>query len=161
MIVVAVVAILFGVVVRLWGRRVSFKRRADDYAKKSYSEMLRGFRVQHARWTTPAEDRMGEEHFRLMDYYDELKAKYERAAARPWLPVAPDRPAPQWPEGVPRTPPQSWVDPARPAAAVRLADWNTEGRRFRPPHGPCVACESGCPLAQVSRDLCKRDQAGV
>jgi hypothetical protein len=26
---------------------------------------------------------------------------------------------------------------------------------FRPPHGPCVACEWGCPLAQVSRDLCK------
>jgi hypothetical protein len=129
MVAIAVIAIFFGVVVRLWGRHVSFKRQAAEYAKKSYAEMVKGFRVLHARWTTAAEDRMGDEHFRLMDYYNELKAKYERAAARPWLGVEPDRPAPEWPEGVPRSPPQSRVAPERPTAAGRLAEGGTGGGR--------------------------------
>lgn len=32
---------------------------------------------------------------RLADWYAELKRKYERAAARPWLPVDPDPPPPR------------------------------------------------------------------
>jgi hypothetical protein len=31
----------------------------------------------------------------LIDYYAALRRKYERAAARPWLPVEPDPPPPQ------------------------------------------------------------------
>ena len=50
---------------------------------------------------------MPDEHYRLVDYYDELKVKYERAAARPWLPVESDRRPPDWPKGVPRHTPQS------------------------------------------------------
>jgi hypothetical protein len=49
MVAIAVIAIFFGVVVRLWGRHVSFKRQAAEYAKKSYAEMVKGFRVLHAR----------------------------------------------------------------------------------------------------------------
>jgi hypothetical protein len=113
----AVVAIVFGTTAYLWRLHVAFKRKANEYAKKAYSEMLRGFRVQHARWLTAGEERMGKEHFRLSDYYEEMKAKYERAASRPWLPVEPDRPAPEWPEGVPREPPQSNRIPERPPAS--------------------------------------------
>jgi hypothetical protein len=29
-------------------------------------------------------------------YYADLRRKYERAARRPWLPVAPDPPEPEW-----------------------------------------------------------------
>jgi hypothetical protein len=90
--------------------------------------MLSGFHVQHARYPTEGELRMGDEHFRLTDYYDELKAKYERAAARPWLPVEPDRPPPEWPEGVPRSPPQSNATPERLPAAVQLAEGRTISR---------------------------------
>jgi hypothetical protein len=31
----------------------------------------------------------------LAAYYEEMKRKYERAAARPWLAVEPDRPVPE------------------------------------------------------------------
>ena len=128
MIALAFVTVVFGTAVRLWQRHVAFKRLADEYAKKSYSEMLSGFQVQHARYPTEGELRMGDEHFRLMDYYDELKAKYNRAAARPWLTVKPDRPPPDWPKDVPRSPPQSRATPKRPPTAVRL------GTRL--PNGP-------------------------
>ena len=127
MIAVACVTILFGTAERLWRRHVTFKRLADEYAKKSHDEMLSGFRVQHARYPSEGELKMGVEHFHLTDYYDELKAKYERAAARPWLSVEPDRPPPEWPEGVPRSPPQSNATPECPPPAV----WLAEGRRQR------------------------------
>jgi hypothetical protein len=32
---------------------------------------------------------------KLAGYYEELKRKYERAAARPWLPIQPDAPLPE------------------------------------------------------------------
>jgi hypothetical protein len=126
LIAVAVVAIVFGTASYLWRRHVAFKQKADDYAKKAYGEILRGFRVQHARWLTAGEERMGEEHFRLSDYYEEMRAKYERAAFRPWLRVEPDRPPPAWPEGVPREPPQSKRIPARSPASnetVLACNW--------------------------------------
>ncbi len=69
--------------------------------------MLKSFRVQNAGWLTEGELRTGEEHFRLVDYYDKMKTKYERAAARPWLSVEPDRPPPEWPKDIPNAPPQS------------------------------------------------------
>jgi hypothetical protein len=36
-----------------------------------------------------------DENRSLAAYYDRLVQKYERAAARPWLPVAPDPPVPK------------------------------------------------------------------
>ena len=70
-------------------------------------EFRRGYRVELARYPSDGELRMRDEHYRLVDYYDELKVKYERAAARPWLPVESDRRPPDWPKGVPRHTPQS------------------------------------------------------
>jgi hypothetical protein len=121
LIAVGFLTILCGMTVGLWRRHVSFKRLADEYAEKSYSEMAKGFRVQLARWLTDGEVRMGEEHFRLKHYYDEMQAKYERAAARPWLSVEPDRPPPEWPEGVPRSEPQSNVEPPNARKIGRIA----------------------------------------
>jgi hypothetical protein len=68
MIAVAVVAMLSGMAAGLWRRHVSFKRQADEYAKKALNEMLRGYRVQIARFPSDGERRMRDEHFRLMDY---------------------------------------------------------------------------------------------
>jgi Arc/MetJ-type ribon-helix-helix transcriptional regulator len=38
----------------------------------------------------------------LVEHYDALRVKYEQAADRPWLFVAPDPPEPSWPNGVQR-----------------------------------------------------------
>jgi hypothetical protein len=41
----------------------------------------------------------------LVAYYELMRRKYRRAAARPWLAVEPDPPAPEYP------PPGRWPDP--------------------------------------------------
>ena len=99
---VAVVAILFGMAAGLWRRHVSFKRLADGYAKKVDDEAMRGSTIHHLRYQSEPERSTEDGQFRLAEYYDELKVKYERAAARPWLPVESDRPPPDWPKGVER-----------------------------------------------------------
>jgi hypothetical protein len=121
MIAVAVVALLFGTAAALWRRHLSFKRQADEYAKMENSEFLRGYRVELARWPSDGELKMKDEHHRLKDYYKKLKLKYERAAARPWLPVESDPPPPDWPKDVSRLPPQSNRALERPPPQVRLA----------------------------------------
>jgi hypothetical protein len=130
MIAVAAVAILFGMTLGLWRRHLLFRRLADEFAKKAHAEMLKGFRVQRARFPTDAELRMGEEHFRLTDYYEELTAKYERAAARPWFGVEPDRPPPEWPNGVPREAPQSNRVPEQPSTDWRAKRWTVPPTGF-------------------------------
>jgi hypothetical protein len=102
MIAVAVVALFCGLAAALWRRHVSLRRQAEEYAKKSNDEFLKGQRIDHLWFQSDPELRMRDEHYRLSDYYDELKAKYERAAARPWLPIESDRPPPAWPKDVPR-----------------------------------------------------------
>ena len=102
MIAVAVVAILFGMAAGLWRRHVSFKRLADKYAKKVDDEAWKSSIIEHLRFRSEPERRAEDEYLRLAEYYDELKMKYERAAARPWLPVESDRPPPDWPKGVER-----------------------------------------------------------
>jgi hypothetical protein len=56
--------------------------------------MISGMRIQSERFSSELELRRMEEHYRLMDHYEALKLKYERAARRPWLPVEPDPPEP-------------------------------------------------------------------
>ena len=89
--------------------------------KKRNEQFAKGYRVLLARWPADGELKMKDEHFRLKDYYEELRLKYERAAARPWLPVKSDRPPPNWPKDVPRTPPQSNRATEQPAPRVRLS----------------------------------------
>ena len=121
MIAVAVLALLFGTAAGLWRRHLSFKRQADEYAQKRNEQFAQGYRVLLARWPSDGELKMKDEHYRLKDYYEELRLKYERAADRPWLPVESDRPPPDWPKDVPRTPPQSNRATEQPAPRVRLA----------------------------------------
>ena len=101
MIAVVVVAILCGVAADLWRRHVSFKRQSDEYAEKANDEFVKGYLIDHrSRFISEPEIRERDEHYRLMEYYDELKVKYERASGRPWLPVASDRPPPEQPKSV-------------------------------------------------------------
>src|SRR4051812_34065975 len=101
MVAVAAVAVLFGTAAGLRRRRESFERQAGEYAKKSREELMAGMLADH-RYASIPELRMRDEHYRLMDYFDGMKRKYERAAARPWLAIEADRPPPAWPDGVPR-----------------------------------------------------------
>jgi hypothetical protein len=107
MIAVAVIAIGCALVVGLWRRHLSLKRQAEEFAKKARSEMMTAFWIQNFRWPTDGQLRSRDEHFRLDDYYEVLRVKYERAAARPWLPLGADPPPPEWPQGVVRD-----IDPA-------------------------------------------------
>lgn len=93
MIAVAVVALLLGGLV-VWQRRGRFLMRAADLGDPIdiNSAVAEGTSQPEAGRDFTAAER--ERARRLRDYYAALKVKYERAAARPWLPVAPDPPAP-------------------------------------------------------------------
>lgn len=92
MIAVAVVAVLLGAAAGLWRRHASLKRRAEEYARKSHDESMKAHYIDNLWFQSEPELKMRDEHYRLTDYYDAQAAKYERAAARPWLPVESDRP---------------------------------------------------------------------
>lgn len=97
----AVVAVVLAVADQLRRRRESFQLRAEAYRRKASAVYLEEqaarttARFNHDPQTTAA-------YFRLVEHYDALRAKYERAAARPWWLVGPDPPEPVWPKGVPR-----------------------------------------------------------
>jgi hypothetical protein len=91
MVVVAVVALLLGVVAIL-RRRTHFQRLADYHAeaarqlRSSHGSAIHpGGAYVHIPLTPPS----------LADYHENLAAKYERAARYPWLPIAPDPPEPE------------------------------------------------------------------
>ena len=98
---VAVMAVVLTAANQLRRRRESFKRRAEECMRKvsaSYNaeQAARvGNRFNHDPRTTAA-------YYQLVEHYDAMQKKYEQAAARPWLPVGPDLPEPDWPKGVPR-----------------------------------------------------------
>jgi hypothetical protein len=91
---VALLAFLLAAVDQLRRRRESFRLRAEVCRRAVSAAYLdeqaaRGaLRVGHDPRTTAA-------YFRRVEHYDALRVKYERAAARPWLPVEPDPPEPQ------------------------------------------------------------------
>jgi hypothetical protein len=79
MVAVAVVALLFGVIVT-WRRAAYYMRLAA----------LHEHLAQHLRSQTgPSADPKGADH------NERLARLYQRAAARPWLPVEPDPPPPE------------------------------------------------------------------
>jgi hypothetical protein len=77
----------FGWVEALIQRRALCLRRATDYAVRRQTLCCR--LPDHPT----AEER--DRNRILAAYYDRLVQKYERAAARPWLPVEPDPPRPE------------------------------------------------------------------
>lgn len=98
MIAVAVAALFAGAGVGLLRRRSAFQRRAAVYARAANEEGLVGMYIERRYHWGPAEPEKPiiQAHYRRSDHYDALRAKYERAARRPWLPVPPDPPAPDW-----------------------------------------------------------------
>jgi hypothetical protein len=103
MLTVAGLAVVLGVTVGLWRRTESFKRTARGHSREAqgYADVAWGLvRMRNLDGTVdPATARLAEQYGRLYDYHRRLKEKYERAAARPWLPVAPDPPSPPVPYG--------------------------------------------------------------
>jgi len=108
MVVIAAASVLLGAAVGLQRRKARFRRLAGEYAQRSSHEYMIGQIVTQATHFGPSsmELRMQEAHYARGDYYADLKAKYARAADRPWLPVGRDPSPPAWPGGVPYyTPP--------------------------------------------------------
>jgi hypothetical protein len=103
MVAVAVVAILFGGVIelpRLWSLRQQYLGFAEKYGY--WETRLNGvvgirqeityYSLRQPRGSEPSPARLARMKAEA-SYYARLRAKYERAAHRPWVPVAPD-PAP-------------------------------------------------------------------
>jgi len=89
MITVGVVALL------LWGAMMG--SRSYDYYRLAnyYSREERGWREIAARGRgTPSRSVGTVWGKQIADYYSPLARKYRRAIWRPWMPVAPDPPAP-------------------------------------------------------------------
>ena len=51
--------------------------------------------AQHPAWTLEQMAVAGAGKRKMANYYRDLADKYDRAVARPWLPVAPDPPVPE------------------------------------------------------------------
>ncbi|QEH38983.1 hypothetical protein OJF2_75950 [Aquisphaera giovannonii] len=108
MVIVAILAAVIGTVEGLRRRRESFNRRAELFAQKGSAAIMdeQNYRMSHRtnRRDSPFyyDNRTSAAYDRLVEHYDEMRTKYERAAARPWWFVEPDRPEPDWPKGVPK-----------------------------------------------------------
>jgi hypothetical protein len=92
MAVVAVLAVLLGAGAEV----VRLARLAEDYRQRAKyfvaAEDVRNLTVAAERMVDPGAARKPD---RIAAHYAQLRRRYERAAARPWLPVAPDPPEPK------------------------------------------------------------------
>ena len=92
MVLVAVVAVATGTAVGLVQRRDSFLDEAAGHRELS-DEALQYAYVMNFRYTfglSEPERAEQKAHERLGIYHAEMRAKYERAARYPWLPVTAD-----------------------------------------------------------------------
>jgi hypothetical protein len=98
---VMVLALVLAVADQLRRRRESFQLRAQVCRQKVSAAYLD---EQSARTTNrfDYDPRTTAAYYQLVEHYDALRVKYERAAARPWEFVGPDPPEPVWPRGVPQ-----------------------------------------------------------
>lgn len=106
MVVVAAVSLILGMTAGLIRRRASFRRQAEDYARRASREYMMGMIAGQVPWFAGARPsamqvRMQEAHNDLGDHYTALGEKSRRAADSPWLPVGTDPSPPPWPNGVP------------------------------------------------------------
>jgi hypothetical protein len=94
MIVVAVVAVVYGTASGLLRRRATFAMKADEYERMSLAEYETGLRVFYRRAFVDDPDATHKAHHRRSEHYDGLREKYRRAASQHWLPVESDPPPP-------------------------------------------------------------------
>jgi hypothetical protein len=111
---VVILAVVFATIEGLRRRRQSFERQGRMFAQRASDEIMaeQAYRTLRPGSNFGYDPRTTTAHYELVDYYDALREKYDQAAARPWLPVAPDPPAPVWPKDVPRNPPWTKGSPA-------------------------------------------------
>ena len=104
MVAVAVLAMVIGAIEGLRRRRESFEERAKMFAQKVSDAFNdeQNYRMSHRSSTFAYDPRTTSAYNQLVEHYSALQEKYQQAAARPWLPVAPDAPEPAWPKDVPR-----------------------------------------------------------
>jgi len=115
MVSVAILAVVMGIAVGLRRRRASFERRARMFEQKARDEYMaeENYRMSRRGSEFAYDPRTSAAHNELVEHYWDLGEKYDQAAARPWLLVAPDPPEPAWPKGVPRDPPWTKEDAGR------------------------------------------------
>jgi hypothetical protein len=108
MFVVAVIAMVMGTVAGLQRRRESFERRAKMFAQNLGAAIMdeQAYRTSR-RSNRPGspfyyDNRTTVAYYQLVEHYDALRVKYERAALHLWWFVATDPPEPLWPKGVSR-----------------------------------------------------------
>jgi hypothetical protein len=96
---VTVLALVLAVADQLRRRRESFQQRAEVCRQKVSDAYMD---EQSARTTNRFnyDPRTTAAYSQLVEHYDALRVKSERAAARPWWFVGPDPPEPVWPRGV-------------------------------------------------------------
>jgi hypothetical protein len=96
---VTALALVLTVADQLRRRRESFQQRAGICRQKMSDAYMD---EQSARTTNrfDYDPRTTAAYSQLVEHYDALRVKYERAAARPWWFVGPDPPEPVWPRGV-------------------------------------------------------------
>lgn len=102
MIVVALTALgLTGEITRRRVERLSsqYRSRASEWRRKASIAGFHAFKVnlhiKNRRPPDPDLARLAEGYFRQAEFFRAMDEKYKQAAARPWLPVAPDRPEPK------------------------------------------------------------------
>jgi hypothetical protein len=96
---VTVLALVLAVADQLRRRRESFQQRAEVCRQK----VSDAYMAEQAARTINRFDydpRTTAAYYQLVEHYDALRVKYERAAARPWWFMGPDPPEPVWPRGL-------------------------------------------------------------
>ncbi len=100
MVLVAVAALALSVAAtrrRMANLSLAYLDRAREYAIKAELASLNAveseYYAQHGRTPDPKYARSCISYRRLSEFHHTMKRKYQRAASRPWLPIAPD-PAP-------------------------------------------------------------------
>jgi hypothetical protein len=98
---VAALALVLAVADQLRRRRESFQQRAEVCRQKVSDAYMD---EQSARTTNrfDFDPRTTAAYYQLVEHYDALRVKYERAVTRPWWFVGPDPPEPVWLKGVRR-----------------------------------------------------------
>ena len=88
--VVAVFALLAGVVIEVQRRRVRFHAMAAHYRAKEINPQFPYMSITFKEWES-----LSKRWPRLRPYYAAMRKKYEFAERYPWLPVEPDPPVPR------------------------------------------------------------------
>jgi hypothetical protein len=99
MLVVAVIALAFGIL-RYWQARQYYLQKAADHEGFRAFILMSPDSIRHweDRWTEQRLGRPAQYPWpagppfvpTMAKYHDDMRRKYERAARFPWLPVAPD-----------------------------------------------------------------------